>query len=381
MTMWCVKHSALFAAALWASGCASKSYYASAEAAPSAGLGANQAELKDSSQELERSAPPTDAPKSAPAESTPAPQKPVPAKQRMVHYDGFAKLKVTSPEATLDAAVRIAEGVKGYVESRSGNVVHLRVPVASIREVFAQVLGLGDVLARKLSAQDITDAYLSAELRLKTLRASRDRLVDLLPSANENQKISLLREIQRLSEQVVALEVQVRTLQQLAVFSRITVEVVPRQPANTSPVDELQAFRWIHALSPFGRSVAGEHDELELEPPANMVVTATDDDYWVAESADGAQIWASKLENEPRGDTVFWANALKTRLAKEYATVEETRIGKFQFVRIVDETYRYLVGVSADDDDLQLIEIYYPTPEHEKRHGAAIQATVERGES
>ncbi|MEZ0314941.1 MAG: DUF4349 domain-containing protein [Myxococcota bacterium] len=319
-----------------------------------------------------------------PMEEEAPPAKPAVAKQpRMVHYDGYAKLKVTSPEETLDAAVRIAEGAKGYVESRAGNTVNLRVPVASIREVYAQVLGLGDVLARSLKAADITNAFLAAELRLKTLRASRDRLVDLLPGANEQQKIGLLREIQRLTEQVVALEVQVRTLQQLAVFSRITVEAVPRQPHSTSPVDELAAFRWIHELSPVSRTVARRGDTLELEAPKDMVVLDEDDtdDVWVAESADGVTVWTSKQENEPHGDTSFWIAALKARLAKDYPSVEEVSIGRFSFVRMVDEKYRYLVGVMADDDDLQVVEIYYPSPELEERYGPGVKATVERGET
>lgn len=319
------------------------------------------------------------------AKETPVAQKPTDKKsdspsQRMVHYDGYAKLEVTQPDMTLDAAVKLAEDVKGYVESRSSTTVNLRVPYAAVREVYARVLGLGEVMARRLSAQDITDAYLATELRLKTLRTSRARLVELLGAAGEQQKISLLREIQRLSEEIVNLEVQMRTLEQLAVFSRITVEAVPRQAHSGYPVEELQAFRWIHTLSPYAQNVARDADELELHTPANMVLV-DDDDVWRAESADGASIWASKRDNEPRGDTAFWLRAVKQRLAQDYPSIEEEQIGKFAVLRIVDGQYRYLVGVLADDDDLQVIEVHYPTKDHEERHGAAVKATIARGES
>ncbi len=369
---------------LASTGCASKY---SASYAPSPGMGYAESESAPADYSAKDKMPLEEDARAASAPSAPegAPvAKSAPAKhQRMVHYDGYAKLKVTSPEETLDAAVKIAEGAKGYVESRSGNSVNLRVPGAAIRDVFAQVLGLGDVLARSLQAADITDAFLAAELRLKTLRASRDRLVELLAGANEQQKLGLLREIQRLTEQVVALEVQVRTLQQLAVFSRITIEAVPRQPHSTSPVDELAAFRWIHDLSPVSRAVATRGDTLELEAPKDMVVLDEDDtdDVWVAESADGVTMWTSKQDNEPHGDTAFWIAALKARLGKDYPSLEEVSIGKFAFVRMVDDKHRYLVGVMADDDDVQLVEIYYPSAELEERYSGSVKATVERGET
>jgi len=162
----------------------------------------------------------------------------------------------------------------------------------------------------------------------------------------------------------------------------MTVEAEPRQPRTTSPVDELAAFRWIHELSPFSRSVAIRGDTLELEAPKDMVVLEDDvNDVWSAESADGAVMWTSKRTNEPRGDTAFWLSALKARLAREYPSIDELRIGNFAFVRLSDEKYRYLVGVMADGDDVQVVEIYYPSPEHEERHGAAVKAVVERGET
>lgn len=316
------------------------------------------------------------------------PQQPKPEapqrQQRMVHYNGYAKLKVTSPDATIDEAVKITEAAKGYVEARNAGVVTLRVPVAAVLHVFGKLLELGDVVARSLSAQDVTDAFVAAELRLKILRSARDRLLELLTTTtNEQQKISLLQEIQRLSEQITSLEVQVKTLAQLAVFSRITLEAIPKQPHTTSPVDELASFRWIHELTPFGRAVANRGDELELEAPKDMVVL-DDDDHWVAESADGAVLWTSKRENEPRGDTAFWLGALRERMAQDYPGIEEVTIGQYSFLRITDtgeRHYRYLVGVMAHDDELNLVEVYFPNAEAEERHSAAVRAAVERGET
>lgn len=310
------------------------------------------------------------------------PQKP--KAQRMVHYNGFVRLKVTTPDETLAQAAKLAQDLGGYVEAQAATTITLRVPVARVREAFSALLKLGDVLARSLTAQDVTDAYTAAELRLKTMRASRDRLVELLARAkNEHEKLSLLREIQRLTEQIDQLELQVKTLAALASYSRLTLEAVPRQAHVAQNPEELAAFRWIQELSPFRRDVAQRGDTLELAPPDGMVVLG-EREHWIAESADGAVIWSSKHENEPRGATEFWVKALEKRLGAEYGNAEVVKVGRYEFVRVIDSgetAYRYMVGVLADGDDLNLVEVYYPTPKHEQRHEKAVRSALERGES
>jgi hypothetical protein len=185
-------------------------------------------------------------------------KKPEPAaKKRMVHYNGFVRLKVTSPRETMEQAVAIAERAGGYVEASSDTTLTLRIPAEKIRPVFADVQKLGDVLARSLTAHDVTDAFTAMELRLSTYRASRDRLVTLLGRArNEAEKLELLREIKRLTEEIDQLELRIQTLVKLASFSRLTLECVPRQAHTAGAPEEIAAFRWIRDLSPFRRDVA-----------------------------------------------------------------------------------------------------------------------------
>ncbi|MEO1171856.1 MAG: DUF4349 domain-containing protein, partial [Myxococcota bacterium] len=112
---------------------------------------------------------------------------PAPAKKRLVYYNGFMELRVTEPQQTLEQAVKKTEEAGGYVETFSDNRVVLRVPVALFRDIFDDLLALGEIVSRSVNAQDITDAYTSMELRLKTLRASRDRLIELLARARTEE--------------------------------------------------------------------------------------------------------------------------------------------------------------------------------------------------
>jgi hypothetical protein len=313
----------------------------------------------------------------------PAPAQPI-ERARMVHYNGYAKLRVTSPKESIAAAIKSGQEVGAYVETMNDTLLTLRVPVAKFRELFATLVKLGDVLERSMTAEDVTDAYTAADLRLKTLKASRDRLITLLGHArSENEKLQLLAEIRRLTEEVDRLEMEIKTLASLAAFSRLTLQMVPRQAHEAAAPEELAAFRWIRDLSPFRRDVAAEGKRLDLKVPEGMVLLGKSE-RWTAEGADGAVIWASRRDNEPKGTTEFWLESLRGRLAPEYGSAESLRIGGFQFLRLVDQSevaYRYLVGVRVDDGKLQLIEIYYPTAEHEKRYAPAIKAALEGGAS
>jgi hypothetical protein len=277
----------------------------------------------------------------------------------------------------------MADAAGGYVETLTATSVTLRVPVARFRALFAELAKIGDVLSRSMTAEDVTDAFVALGLRLETLEASRARLIVLLGKAKKTrEKLRLLREIQRLTEEIDQLEMHRTTLASLASLSRLTVEAVPHRVHVGRAADEpIASFRWIHHLSPFSRGVAELGDRLELNVPEGFVALS-DIDNWVAESADGAVIWTAEHEMQPPGTTAFWADAVRLRLKRRYGNAEVLTIGEFQVVRVVDTSeveYRYLVGVRAVGDGLQVVEVYYPGPEPEERYGAAVRAVIEGG--
>ena len=105
----------------------------------------------------------------------------------------------------------------------------LRVPVARFEEAMDAVLGSGEVVEKSISAQDVTDAFVAVELRLATLRNTQARLQALLAkSQDEQEKLMLVRQIQRVSEEIDRLEGQSRTLADLADLARINVSLLPR---------------------------------------------------------------------------------------------------------------------------------------------------------
>lgn len=305
----------------------------------------------------------------------------VPKSTRMVFYTGYAQLRVTRPEDLVDTVAKAAEARGGYVERRSLTSITVRVPVAQFEDAWREALGLGEVMSKSLSAQDVTEAFQDVELRLAAHQAMLTRYQELLAKTTEEQeKLRILREIQRLSEEIDLIQSQLRTLGSLAAFSRLTVEGVPRQALVERAVrEEIEGFDFIQRLSPFRADVNFEGELLKLTVPEGFVAL-NDRQHFSAESADGAIVRATRLTNEPAGDAAFWIAAIEDRLASEFASAERSEIGGFQVLRLVepgaDDPYRYLIAVRVEGKHLQLVEIVYPGAAQEERYNAAVRAVL-----
>ena len=303
--------------------------------------------------------------------------------QRLLHYNGYAKLRVDAIRKSADAGVAIAVAAGGFVEQISASSVTVRVPVARFKEIFFELLKIGEVVDKSITAQDVTEAFTAIELRLETAKMSRERLIQLLAKARtEREKLDLLREIQRLSLEIEGLESAQKTIASLASMSRITLALEERRQDLSSAADEpIAAFEWIHRLSPFRRDVAFQEKKLEMPLPKGFV-SIDDKEHFVAESADGAVMWSSKRDNTPLGTTRFWADALKGRMAPDYAAVEEKQLGEFIALRFVDrgdKPYSYLVAARVDDKKLHIVEAYFPSAEHETRYAQAVNNAITKG--
>jgi len=303
---------------------------------------------------------------------------------RMVHHDGFIHLRAPRPEAVVDAATRLVEAAGGRVEALEGELAVFRVPVAGFQTVFEELLALGEVLDQSVTSEDITDAYVDVDLRLKVAQATHARLVELLAkAAGEKEKIRILREIQRVRIQIETLTAQRERLLSLAAFSRITLRVEARRlGAGAGEAEPVAAFEWIHRLSPFDDRVAASGRPLAFRVPEGMVALEQKG-LWSAESADGAVLRASRHTRQPAGDTAFWLEAVRLRLAPGYAGTRVLEAGAFRVLRFEDRSanpYVYLVGLQATPaGGLDLVEVFFPTPEHEQRYRETVLASIGGG--
>ena len=302
---------------------------------------------------------------------------------QMVHYNGYTELQVSRPEEVLEEIAELCKQVDGNIERRSTVSITIRVPRASFESVFASILDLGEVISKSITSEDITEAYTSIELRLQTAKTTRDRLITLLEKTDEEQeKINILRQIQRLNEQIDLIESQMRTLQNLAELSTISVELRARRAQsnmlNNEVSTEPAGFAWIHDLSPFQNLVCTSGKRLALPTPSGLVSLQERGPY-SAESADGTVLRSTTLSNQPEGDSAFWQRAIQKRLYGGFGKVEQGTLGPFSTLTFWEDSespYIWTIAIHTDEDQLNLIEVYYPSIEQRERYQLDIETAI-----
>ncbi|MES2949556.1 MAG: DUF4349 domain-containing protein [Pseudomonadota bacterium] len=308
--------------------------------------------------------------------------KPAPAAQRKVHYEGAINLVATQPVKVIEQAVDWVRQAGGYVESLTGQQVVLQIPAARFRPLYDQMLGLGDVVDKSLSARDVTEEFLDVDMRLAQAKATRDRLLALIQKAQDHrEKLRLLREVERLSSEIESLESQMARLRTLVDYSRLTLNVEGRKAFEGRAPQEPRGFNWMAALAT-ARPLDGDAVRFALAVPVGMVDLSTAAQLWSAASPDGVTLATQQRRNEPRGATRFWADALQARLKDRFAQVEQKAAGDFTVLRLTSQDeprFVYWIAVATKDEKLFVAQAYFPSLDHERRFGEAVLASLKGG--
>src|SRR5690606_36503718 len=89
--------------------------------------------------------------------------------------------------------------------------------------------------------------------------------------------------------------------------------------------------------------------------------------------------WTHRLENRPRGDTTFWAEAVQTRLAPQFTEVTRQPVGEWSCVTLQqpgEDPYRWWICLAVDGRRLRVAQAYFPSLDHERRYGAAVREAL-----
>ena len=132
-----------------------------------------------------------------------------------------ARARLERSASALGAEVSRAEVTE---DSRAEYV--LRVPPERLEGLMDSVATLGDVDSRTVSAEDVTERVVDAEARLAALRASRDRLTQLLERATSVQDvISVERELARVQGEIESLDGRLQAIKGQVAMSELTVRM------------------------------------------------------------------------------------------------------------------------------------------------------------
>lgn len=169
--------------------------------------------------------------------------------KRKVVYTGWFTVDVYEIREAQKKLVALAEGMGGYMQETSGNMVVVRVPADKFEQIEPELKKLGrvDDSQTRIQSTDITASFFDTELRLKTKKKYLQTLTRMLEQAGTlKDKLEVQKEIARLVEEIESLEGQLRLMSQQVALATVTVTF---QPAQSGP---RRTFRlpwdWLDAL-------------------------------------------------------------------------------------------------------------------------------------
>ena len=322
--------------------------------------------------------PPPPPPKSRP--KLPAGAKTDAIDKPIVVYLGYLKLRVRRLIEAADAVTAKVEKLGGYIESLSQTVVVVRVPAGDFDAAMAAFAELGTVLSRNVKALDVTEKFTDLRGRLVVAKDTRDRLLALLEQVTDTkERLRILQEVKRLTEQIESVESKLATLQNLVDFYTITIELEP-VVANTGRVVHRSPFPWVRNLAAHRTTLRDGKDDVRMSVPKGFVLF-DDDDSWRAQAADTTILRAGRVDNEPRGTSEWWASALKHELeGRDEDAVEDGRAGAMSWAiyRNKDVQPRtWLLGVYGHGKSLYVVEAFFPNDAAFERHRAAVVGVLD----
>ena len=313
----------------------------------------------------------------AAANTLEAAQRPAPVERKRV-YSGFARLSVDAVSEARERLVSLAEERGGYVETIQGDTVVMRVPAAGFQETFAKVLDLGRVLDKRVETYDVTEQFQDLSGRLDIARRTRDRLYALLERTQDvKERVKILQEIRRLSEQIESLTLTLDMIARQVAFSRITVQLEGRLGEEARARGEI-AFPWIADLDPVYASLGRLRARVRLDLGADFAVFALEKSFR-AESPEGTRVRIGTTRNRPRGDARFWQEALVHALSPLYRSGDRMELGPATGVLLTSkerEPFSYLIAVVPRGRKLHVVEVFYPSPAALERRRAAVEAAL-----
>lgn len=307
--------------------------------------------------------------------STTAPSKPVTRKRI---YSGFCRLVVDEVEEAKADLTRFAERNGGYVERAFENTIVLRVPAVRFRELFEEILDKGELLYKSIETFDVSDYFRDQEIRLRTAEQARARLYALLERSDDvEERLAILREIKRLSEEIEGIRLRLESLERQISFSRITVELIPRLPVGQLSKEDIP-FPWIASLEPVYGSLPRLKGRVNL-PLGDEFALLETRRFYRAESSDGTRIRIGSTKNQPTGDETFWQQALLHHLQPFYKKAEPFTTDSLKGVLFTSKDrkpFAYLVVVRVRGSDLYVAEVFLPDLEARDRHIGSIREAL-----
>lgn len=146
---------------------------------------------------------------------------------RKLIYSAALDLEVAEPDSAVARIVAMTAAYAGFLTRTSTTGATIRVPAARLDAALAEISTLGRVKDKRITGDDVTEAYFDMGIRLDNAEKSRQRYLELLARAQTVEETLLVeRELERLTETIDLLKGKRNRLDQLEAYSVINIELV-----------------------------------------------------------------------------------------------------------------------------------------------------------
>jgi hypothetical protein len=143
----------------------------------------------------------------------------------------------------------MAREAGGFLARRDDTSIVIRIPAAKFEDTMKRLEKLGDVLHRNVVAEDVTEQFMDAEVRLKNARAVRDRLQQLLEKATKvDDSLAIEKELTRVGTDIETLEGKLKYLRDRAMYSTITVSFQAKRSDDVKANAVRMPVDWLDQL-------------------------------------------------------------------------------------------------------------------------------------
>ncbi len=304
-----------------------------------------------------------------------APKRQAPA----VVYLGYLRLQVKRLIEAIDQITATTHAARGYIESMGPRHMVVRIPASDFDAVMERLAAAGVILDRRVKALDVTAQFTDLEGRLAVSVEARARLLALLEQVKDVQeRLKILEEIKRLSEQIESVESTLSALKNLMDYFTITIDLVPVVETERA-VSHRSPFQWVRDLEAHVVTLEEGKDEVRMDVPKGFVLF-DEDDVFRAQAADTSMLRAAVVPNEPAGDGAFWADAVHHEMdGRDEEQVDSGEQGPllFRTYRNKDTRPRYhLVAVHTRGDEVFVVEAFFPHEDAYQAHRADVVAAL-----
>lgn len=151
-------------------------------------------------------------------------------------------IEIKEIETVHELIVNLAEKYGGYIsnsrswtnhDDRHFSSYQVRIPVENFNQVLSDLTdkGIGKIISRSISGQDVTEEYLDLEVRLKNLLKQEERYRQLLDKAKDVEDIlKIENELNRTRTEIERLQGRKNYLDDRISYSTISVEFREEEP-------------------------------------------------------------------------------------------------------------------------------------------------------